>query len=58
MCNDIADQASPTAVLLPNCTFHDLQGQLASFVLFALACDMPLFRPGSAEGLETSVLLE
>src|SRR5262249_55101944 len=32
--------------------FPILQGQLASFTLFALVWDMPLLRPDSAEGLE------
>ena len=42
--------ASPLSELCK--LFPILQGQLAGFTLFALAWDMPLLRPDSAEGLE------
>ena len=42
--------ASPLSELCK--LFPILQGQLASFTLFALVWDMPLLRPDSAEGLE------
>src|SRR5262249_47112234 len=47
--------ASPLSELCK--LFPILQGQLASFTLFALVWDMPLLRPDSAEGLERRVTI-
>ena len=53
MCNNIADRAPQRYPLSELCKlFSILQGQLASFTLFALVWDMPLLRPDLAEGLK------